>query len=232
MLTPYGRDNAVVMLLTGAAFMLLALAPIGNILSIITIVFGLVVIIFTLNFFRDPERPLNPRAQEDDSLIVSPSDGAVTEVVELDHVPEIDGPGTQITIFLSPINLHVNRYPASGKILAAEYFPGKYLMAFNPKASTENERSEFVLENAHGRILYRQITGFLARRIVYDTKQGDEVKAGDRFGMMKFGSRMDVIVPKGSEIRVRTGEKVVSSATVLARIGKRDGQQGDGGSGG
>ena len=218
MLTPYGRDNAVVLLLIGAAFMLLALAPIGDILSILTIIFGLVVIIFTLNFFRDPERPLNPKAQGDDSLIVSPSDGAVTEVEKLDHVPEINGPGTQITIFLSPINLHVNRYPANGTILSAEYFPGKYLMAFNPKASTENERSEFVLENAFGKILYRQITGFLARRIVYDTKQGDVVEAGTRFGMMKFGSRMDVIVPEGSEIMVRTGDKVVSSSTLLARL--------------
>jgi phosphatidylserine decarboxylase len=141
----------------------------------------------------------------------------VTEVIEVDQ-PEIGGRGIQISIFLSPLNLHVNRYPATGRITSAEYVPGKYLMAFNPKASEENERSIFVLDTSKGKILYRQITGFLARRIVYDTKSGDEVKAGTRFGMMKFGSRMDVVVPISAEVLVKPGQKVVSSKTILARL--------------
>jgi phosphatidylserine decarboxylase len=151
-------------------------------------------------------------------VIVSPADGQVTEVFQIEHNADIGGPAIQITIFLSPINLHVNRYPASGTILRADYYPGKYLMAFNPKASEENERAEFVVDTGVGRVLYRQITGFLARRIVYDTAAGDVVRVGERFGMMKFGSRMDVVVPADADVYVRTGQKVVSSATMLARL--------------
>lgn len=218
MITPYGRDNALAMLLVGAAVLCLALLPIGMIGGIAAIVLGLAVISFTLWFFRDSERPLHPDAATTDTVVVSPADGQVTEVFQVDHNPDIGGPAIQITIFLSPINLHVNRYPVSGTVLRADYYPGKYLMAFNPKASEENERAEFVVKTSAGQVLYRQITGFLARRIVYDTAAGDIVRVGDRFGMMKFGSRMDVVVPADAEICVRTGQKVVSSATILARL--------------
>lgn len=217
MLTPYGRDNAFLMLATGLCLMMLAFTPIGLILSVLAIILGLVVIGFTMWFFRDPERPLTPEAS-DPAVIVSPADGQVTEVFEVDSVKGFAGKGVQITIFLSPVNLHVNRYPATGEILEATYVPGKYLMAWEPKASEENERAIFVLKTSAGTILYRQITGFLARRIVYDTRQGDVVKAGERFGMMKFGSRMDVIVPYGSQINVRVGDKVVSAKSILARL--------------
>ncbi|RPI66948.1 MAG: phosphatidylserine decarboxylase family protein [Ignavibacteriae bacterium] len=217
MLTPYGRDNAFLMLATGLCLMMLAFTPIGTILAAITIVLGLALIGFTMWFFRDPERPLTPEAA-DPAVIVAPSDGQVTEVFEVDSVEGLDGKCIQITIFLSPVNLHVNRYPASGEILEARYVPGKYLMAWEPKASEENERAIFILRTAAGTILYRQITGFLARRIVYDTRTGDQVRVGDRFGMMKFGSRMDVIVPATATINVRTGEKVVSNKTILARL--------------
>jgi phosphatidylserine decarboxylase len=217
MLTPYGRDNALVMLLTGAAVMLLAFAPLGTAWSIVVLILGAAIIVFTLNFFRDPQRPLNTAAAGDD-VIVAPSDGAVTEVTPIDFDADLGSAATQISIFLSPIDLHVNRYPVSGKVVRADYFPGKYLMAFNPKASTENERSEFVVENAYGRILYRQITGFLARRIVFDTTSGMIVKKGDRFGMMKFGSRMDVVVPSSADVQVRVGQRVVSADTIIARL--------------
>ena len=218
MITPYGRDNAFLMLMIGGCLVALALTPIGMILSTLTVVLGVALIAFTLWFFRDAERPLNPEAVGNDAVIVSPADGQVTEVFSIDNHEDVGGPATQITIFLSPINLHVNRYPATGTILRADYYPGKYLMAFNPKASEENERAEFSLRTAFGTILYRQITGFLARRIVYDTQAGDQAEAGKRFGMMKFGSRMDVLVPASAEICVRTGQKVVSSATILARL--------------
>lgn len=218
MITPYGRDNALAMLLFGAAVMCLALLPIGLIGGVAALLAGLGLISFTLWFFRDSERPLHNEAIANPAVVVSPADGQVTEVFQIDHNSDIGGPAIQITIFLSPINLHVNRYPASGTIVRADYYPGKYLMAFNPKASEENERAEFVVQTSAGRILYRQITGFLARRIVYDTKAGDVVRVGERFGMMKFGSRMDVVVPASSEICVRTGQKVVSSATILARL--------------
>jgi len=151
-------------------------------------------------------------------MIIAPADGQVVNVTPIDHSYELGCAAVQISIFLSPVNLHVNRYPATGTIRAVTYFPGKYLMAFNPKSSQENERSQFVLETEHGLISYQQITGFLARRIVYDTQVGDVVRAGDRFGMMKFGSRMDVVVPATAAVLVRPGDSVVSSATILANM--------------
>ena len=218
MLTPYGRDNAFLMLMIGAGLMALSLTPVGTVLSVVVFVLGIALIAFTMWFFRDAERPIHSDAVSDASVVISPADGQVTEVFAVEHNADVGGPATQITIFLSPINLHVNRYPATGTILRADYYPGKYLMAFNPKASEENERAEFALQTSAGTIMYRQITGFLARRIVYDTKAGDVVSAGSRFGMMKFGSRMDILVPATAEICVRTGENVVSSATILARL--------------
>lgn len=218
MITPYGRDNAFLMLGIGACLLLLALTPMHVALQGLSVALGLLVIAFTLWFFRDAERPLLPEAASDPTLIMAPSDGKVVNVDPVEHSPELGGPAVQISIFLSPVNLHVNRYPASGTVAEARYIPGKYLMAFNPKSSTENERSIFVLDTPAGRISYQQITGFLARRIVYDTKTGDVVRVGDRFGMMKFGSRMDVTVPVTSEVCVRPGDVVRSSHTILARM--------------
>lgn len=218
MLTPYGYDNAFLMLGVGIALLLLSTTLPSTFLQALAALLGVVIIAFTLWFFRDPARPLHTAAVADPSYVVSPADGAVTEVFAIEHNPELNGPATQITIFLSPINVHVNRYPASGVIEDAQYVAGKYLMAFNPKASLENERSVFLLHTPYGRIVYKQITGFLARRIVYDTKRGDVVKAGERFGMMKFGSRMDVIVPASAEVLVKVGQKVIGAETLLAHL--------------
>lgn len=218
MLTPYGHNNAFLMLGIGACLMLLALTPMWGGFQGILIGLGFLVITFTMWFFRDAERPLLAEAQTDRSLIMAPADGQVVNVDAVEFNPELGGPATQISIFLSPVNLHVNRYPASGTIIDVRYIPGAYLMAFNPKSSTENERSLFVLRTPFGVISYQQITGFLARRIVYDTKVGDVVGVGDRFGMMKFGSRMDVIVPASAAVSVRPGDKVVSALTILARL--------------
>jgi len=218
MLTPYGRDNALLMLGIGACLLLLALTPVGSVLQAVLITLGILVIAFTMWFFRDPERPLLAEAAEDSRLVMAPSDGQVLNVDQVPFSPELGCPAIQISIFLSPLNLHVNRYPASGTIISEKYIPGLYLMAFNPKSSTDNERSIFVLATPSGTIAYQQITGFLARRIVYDTKQGDVVTVGKRFGMMKFGSRMDVIVPSTAEVCVRPGDKVVSAHTIVAKL--------------
>jgi phosphatidylserine decarboxylase len=217
-LTPYGYDNAFLMLGIGLAVASFGFAPIAVGLRAACWAFGGGLFLFTMWFFRDAERPMNPAAAADSALIVAPADGQVVNVIPLDHSPELGSAAVQISIFLSPVNLHVNRYPASGIIRKVTYFPGKYLMAFNPKSSQENERSQFVLETEHGVISYQQITGFLARRIVYETQEGDAVKAGERFGMMKFGSRMDVVVPASAEILVRPGQKVVSNASILANM--------------
>jgi phosphatidylserine decarboxylase len=217
-ITPYGYDNAFILLGISAALVALSQVALSGLLSIITGLLGLGLGAFTLWFFRDAERPLLKEASANERLVMAPADGQVVNVIALEYDPLLEQPATQISIFLSPVNLHVNRYPASGTIESVEYIPGKYLVAFNPKSSSENERSQFVLRTPHGRIVFQQITGFLARRIVYDTKPGDVARVGERFGMMKFGSRMDVVVPAGSEICVRPGDKVVSARHILAKL--------------
>jgi phosphatidylserine decarboxylase len=218
MITPYGYDNAFLMLAVAVVLVVLALTISIAWLSILLGAVGIALAAFTLWFFRDPERPLSAEAARNPAIIVAPADGAVTEIVAVPHLAAFGGPATQITIFLSPVNLHVNRYPATGTIRTVQYFPGKYLMAFNPKASEENERSEVVLDTAAGPVLFRQITGFLARRIVYTCVGGTAVTAGERFGMMKFGSRMDVLVPPTAAIHVAVGDKVTSARTHLATL--------------
>ncbi|MCO6466646.1 MAG: phosphatidylserine decarboxylase family protein [Bradyrhizobiaceae bacterium] len=218
MITPYGRDNAFLMLGIASCLILVAFTPVPMFIGWVTGCVGLVLAAFTFWFFRDSERPLLPQAQADASLVMAPADGQVTEVVALAHHADVGGPATQVSIFLSPLNLHVNRYPASGIITSVRYFPGKYLMAFHPKASEENERSEFVLQTAHGPLVFRQITGFLARRVVYKVSEGAKVSVGTRFGMMKFGSRMDIVLPATASIAVSVGQKVVSAATIIAQL--------------
>lgn len=206
------------MLSIAVSCLLFALTPIHPIAVWLLVTAGVVLILFTLWFFRDSERPLLPEAANNPSWVMAPADGQVTEVNAIPFHEDIGGSATQISIFLSPLNLHVNRHPISGLVTAVRYFPGKYLMAYHPKASEENERSEFVVHTAGGTILFRQITGFLARRVVYDIREGARANVGQRFGMMKFGSRMDVVLPASAEICVSVGNSVVSAHTVLARL--------------
>jgi phosphatidylserine decarboxylase len=220
MLTPYGYNNAFLMLGIAAVLILLGVAMPWAVTGILLVVLGAVFAAFTLWFFRDPERNLHPSANGNPDAVVSPADGVVMEVELLQHHPYTQAPTLHITIFLSPVDLHVNRYPVSGTIVQAEYVPGKYLMAFNPKSSDENERSVFtaVTPNNHT-VVFTQITGFLARRVVYDTKRGDNIHAGQRFGMMKFGSRMDLFLPATSMPHVTAGQRVVSASSLIATLG-------------
>lgn len=218
MITPYGYDNAFLMLGIGLGFIGLAATLSNPWLTGLFGTLGVVLIAFTLWFFRDPERPLNAEALADASVVVSPVDGNVTEIVDEPFVAAMNGPAKRITVFLSPVNLHVNRYPVAGTVTAVEYIPGKYLMAFNPKASEENERSVITLATPYGPLVMKQITGFLARRVVYDAVVGASTAAGQRFGMMKFGSRMDILVSPTATICVRVGDTVRSSASILARL--------------
>ena len=157
---------------------------------IVTTVFILWAIV--IYFFRDPERT----PPEGDNLIISPADGKVVLIKEIEEDIYIKGSATQVSIFLSPLDVHVNRNPISGKLEYLKYHPGKYLMAWDENASNLNERADFgVLHSSGTKLFFKQITGFLARRIVYHIKEGDHLVVGERFGMMKFGSRMDIIVP-------------------------------------
>ena len=169
----------------------------------------------TIFFFRDPDR----NAPDDENLIISPADGKVVFVKEVEEEVYIKGNATQISIFLSPLNVHVNRNPVSGSLEYVKYHPGEYLMAWTEHASELNERADFgVLHPSQTKIFFRQITGFLARRIVYNIKEGDQLKAGERFGIMKFGSRMDVVVPANVDVKVSAGDTTRAGESIIGVI--------------
>lgn len=171
--------------------------------------------LLTIYFFRDPERT----PPEGDELIISPADGKVVFVKEVEEEVYLKGKATQISIFLSPLNVHVNRNPVSGFLEYVKYHPGEYLMAWTEHASELNERADFgVLHPSNTKIFFRQITGFLARRIVYNIKEGDQLNAGERFGIMKFGSRMDVVVPANVEVKVQPGDVTKAGESIIGVI--------------
>ena len=163
-------------------------------------------------FFRDPERvsPTDPH------LVLSPADGRVLVAGATLPGASPEGEWQQVSIFLSPMDVHVNRVPAAGRITRVLYRPGRFLVASRKEAATENERSEIWIDHAGQTVVARQIVGFLARRVVCRAAVGDEVRAGDRFGVMKFGSRMDVFLPLNATIRVKVGEMVSGGETVIA----------------
>ncbi len=217
MITHYGYDNFSVLVfagclaIAGGAFVSIPALP------IILYALGSIIIAFALWFFRDPARHVPPEAK-DDAILVSPSDGKVMEIVEIDEPRLIGGKAKQISIFLSPLDVHVNRMPMNGTVVFSEYKHGEYLMAFDPKSSELNEQTYVGMTNSRGAIIFKQITGFLARRIVNTAVEGKTYSAGEQFGMMKFGSRMDIIVPDGTTIFVQSGQRVRGAETLLARL--------------
>ena len=214
----FARDGYPTMILvtivTGAIFFL-TYSYLDHWISYpIYLVFGVIWAI-VIYFFRDPERD----TPEGENLIISPADGKVVLIKEIEEDVYLKGKATQISIFLSPLDVHVNRNPISGKLEYLKYHPGKYLMAWDENASIENERADFgVLHSSGTKLFFKQITGFLARRIVYHIKEGDELTAGERFGMMKFGSRMDVIVPGNVDIQVKEGDRTWAGQSILGQI--------------
>ena len=163
-------------------------------------------------FFRDPER-VSPT---DAHLVLSPADGRVLVAGAALPGASPEGEWQQVSIFLSPMDVHVNRVPAAGRITRVLYRPGRFLVASRKEAATENERSEIWIDHAGQTVVARQIVGFLARRVVCRATVGDHVRAGDRFGVMKFGSRMDVFLPLSATIRVKVGDLVSGGETVIA----------------
>jgi phosphatidylserine decarboxylase len=178
---------------------------------------------FFLFFFRDPDRtsPGTPDA------VLSPADGRVM-VAGASVTPDFPAPAwLQVSIFLSPMDVHVNRMPVGGRVTKVAYHPGRFLPAYKQDAGSLNEHTEVTLDHGGQRIVVRQIVGVLARRIVCRVREGDVVTAGDRFGVMKFGSRMDVFLPAGATIMVRIGDRVVGGVTMLATLAARGGEAGD-----
>ena len=184
--------------------------------TVLFALFGLLQLLFTLYFFRDPDRTTPPHA---DNLILAPADGKVVQIIEVEEPLYLKSKALQVSIFLSPLNVHVNRIPVNGTVEFAQYVPGAYLVAWEPKASLLNERSEVGVRHANGTpVLFKQIAGFVARRIVYRAKVGEKVHIGNRYGIVKFGSRMDVIVPLGTQIDVKVGDKTVGGETILGHL--------------
>lgn len=215
MIAREGYSNIAFVLLFGVGISVAAVFYIDHWISWLVYSSALLLVIFILFFFRDPDRA----APDDENLIIAPADGKVVLVEEVKEDIYIKGKATQISIFLSPLDVHVNRLPASGTIEYVKYHPGVYLMAWDERASSMNERADFGLKHRSGvKIFFRQITGFLARRIVYHISEAERVKAGNRFGMMKFGSRMDVLVPEGVEVHVKKGDRTVAGESTLAKI--------------
>lgn len=182
----------------------------AQILSVGLLIFlGLVI-----QFFRDPVRYT---AMNDDHIIC-PADGKVVVIEEIEETEFLKDKRLQISVFMSPLNVHVNRNPIGGKVKYAKYHAGKYLVAWHPKASTDNERTTIVVGNHNGQVLFRQIAGAVARRIKYYVKEGDEVKQGAEMGFIKFGSRVDIICPPNVKLNVKIGDKVRGGETVLAEF--------------
>ena len=175
---------------------------------------ALVLLILVLQFFRNPKRntPIN------DSLLFAPVDGKVVVIEEVFEKEFFKDKRLQVSIFMSPINVHVTRYCMSGKVVFSKYHPGKYLVAWHPKSSEENERTTIVLENkSFGQVLYRQIAGALARRIVNYAKEGTQVVQGTDAGFIKFGSRIDLYLPLGTPLNVSLNNVVKGGIDVIAK---------------
>jgi phosphatidylserine decarboxylase len=187
----------------------------------ILIAVAVTAVAFTLWFFRDPLRTAPANASE---LVLAPADGKVIEIVEEFEPLYLKARARRISIFLSPMNVHVNRVPISGTVEYVNYYSGEYLVAWHPKASEKNERSEVGMRHPSGvPVLFKQIAGAVARRIVNYAEEGQSYEAGQRYGIVKFGSRMDVILPPDVQIVVDIGARVTAGVTVIGRLGSESG---------
>jgi phosphatidylserine decarboxylase len=171
--------------------------------------------LFLVSFFRNPKRTIDQYA---DDIVYCPADGKIVVIENTNESEVLKDERIQVSIFMSPLNVHVNRNPISGKVTFFKYHPGAFYKAWNPKASTENERTTVMIENPKGKVLFRQIAGALARRIMWYVSQGDEVKQGEDMGFIKLGSRVDVFLPKDAKVEVEMGQMVSGNKTVLARL--------------
>lgn len=170
--------------------------------------------LFMAYFFRDPERT----APEGENIFISPADGEVILIKEVREEQYLKNEAIQVSIFMSPLDVHVNRSPCDGIVESVIYTPGKFLSAFKHEASLQNENIIMLLNTVHGKILVRQVAGFLARRAVCRVKTGDILKKGQRYGIIKFSSRLDVYLPENTKIKVKLKDKVKAGETILGEI--------------
>jgi phosphatidylserine decarboxylase len=215
-LTIYGRSVVIKALVITLTIDVIALLIQNEIIKISMLAVSVILISFTLWFFRDPVRHLPDNITDND--IISPGDGKVMMIEEVDENEFFNSRVKMIGIFLSPLNVHVNRIPVSGKVTFYQYIKGEFIAAFDHKSSERNERTVIGIEGKRFKVLFKQITGFVARRIVCELRAGDNVVIGEKFGMIKFGSRVDVLMPLNAEIKVSVNQKVTGGETILASI--------------
>jgi len=187
--------------------------PDNRLIQNIVLATGLVIFVIVVQFFRNPARQI----VQNEKHILAPADGKVVVIEEVEETEFLHTRCRQISIFMSPFNVHINRNPTSGIVSYFKYHKGKYLVAWHPKSSTENERTTIAIKSKDGRqILFRQIAGALAKRIVWYVREGQAVEQGEEFGFIKFGSRVDVFIPLEAKVLVKIGDKPVGGKTILA----------------
>lgn len=215
------REGNTIMITTGVVLLALNLLAYFYLFSdnstaiVLLAVTSLILFILIVQFFRIPNRQLTLGELQ----VIAPADGKVVVIEETTENEYFQDRRRQVSIFMSPLNVHVNRNPVSGIIRYFKYFPGKYLVAWHPKSSTENERTTVVIQVANGaEVLLRQIAGAVARRIIWYVKEGQPVRQGEEFGFIKFGSRVDVFLPLDAEINVKIGDVTKGGVTVIAKL--------------
>ena len=211
MFTKYGYNTMGIVFIVVFVLIAISIFLDNNFIRVPLLLLSAFLVVFTLNFFRDPER----RVPNKSNVVVSPADGRVLFVKDVLDEKFINGKAKLVSIFMSPLNVHVNRIPISGKVEYVKYIQGEYLAAFEDKASERNERNEIGITSPDGKVFFTQIAGFVARRIISDLKVGDSVNIGNRFGMIKFGSRVDIIVPEQGQVKVKKDDNVTAGETIL-----------------
>jgi phosphatidylserine decarboxylase len=215
-LTIYGRNVVTKALVLTLLIDIIAILVPVLIIKLILLAVSIILFGFVIFFFRDPVRMLPEGIVENE--IISPADGKVMMIEEIQEDSFLMTPAKMIGIFLSPLNVHVNRIPVSGRVDYFKYVKGDYIAAFDHKSSERNERTIIGITNPKFKVLFKQIAGFVARRIVCGVKTGDTVKQGEKFGMIKFGSRVDVILPLNSIVKVSVNQRVKGGLTILAEV--------------
>jgi phosphatidylserine decarboxylase len=218
LLTRYGTDVLIGVAITVIILIALALWSDERFVRIALYAIAGFLVIFSLNFFRDPDRSPSTNGTAINDCIISPADGKVVLIKEVDEPEFLRSKATMVSIFMSPLDVHVNRAPISGVVEYLKYIRGKFLVASDEEAVSQNERQMIGLSSNGRRILFNQVTGYVARRIVCNLKTGDSITVGERFGMIKFGSRVDVYLPVGlASLNVKEGDVTRAGETVIAQ---------------
>jgi len=206
------RVIVITALIFGIFIIISCLFPL-SVLKVVTVIIGFI-FLFNLYFLRDPERSI-PAGE---NLILSPADGTVVDISEVEEPYYFNARVKKVSIFLSILDVHVNRIPVTGKIELVRYIKGKFRLAFVDKASEENEQSIIGIRHRKGKILFKQIAGIIARRIIYHIEEEDSVTAGDRFGLIRYGSRVDIFFPDNVDLKINLKDKVFGGETVIGKF--------------